>query len=75
MFSFSLCLSFLPSFLSLSLPPSSVLCHVYVSMDSYLSVRSLASVVAQGLLQEVAERLDVPLEELVLLAVTYPGGI
>uniref|UniRef100_A0A674DGA7 Rap guanine nucleotide exchange factor 5 n=1 Tax=Salmo trutta TaxID=8032 RepID=A0A674DGA7_SALTR len=50
-----------------------VLCHVYVSMDSYLSVRSLASVVAQGLLQEVAERLDVPLEELVLLAVTYPG--
>ncbi|XP_036821578.1 rap guanine nucleotide exchange factor 5-like isoform X1 [Oncorhynchus mykiss] len=50
-----------------------VLCHVYVSMDSYLSVRSLASVVAQGLLQEVAERLDVPLEELILLAVTYPG--
>uniref|UniRef100_A0A8C7LA07 Rap guanine nucleotide exchange factor 5 n=1 Tax=Oncorhynchus kisutch TaxID=8019 RepID=A0A8C7LA07_ONCKI len=67
----SLSLWFLPS--SPSLPPSSVLCHVYVSMDSYLSVRSLASVVAQGLLQEVAERLDVPLEELVLLAVTYPG--
>uniref|UniRef100_UPI001EAF67ED rap guanine nucleotide exchange factor 5-like n=1 Tax=Oncorhynchus gorbuscha TaxID=8017 RepID=UPI001EAF67ED len=44
-----------------------------MSMDSYLSVRSLASVVAQGLLQEVAERLDVPLEELVLLAVTYRG--
>uniref|UniRef100_A0A3P8XQD4 Rap guanine nucleotide exchange factor 5 n=1 Tax=Esox lucius TaxID=8010 RepID=A0A3P8XQD4_ESOLU len=50
-----------------------VLCHVYVSLDSYLSVRSPASVVAQGLLQQVAERLDVPQQELVLLAVTYTG--
>ncbi|KAJ8004762.1 hypothetical protein DPEC_G00139650, partial [Dallia pectoralis] len=50
-----------------------VLCHVYVSLDSYLSVRSPANVVAQGLLQQVAERLDVSMQELVLLAVTYSG--
>ncbi|KAL0985503.1 hypothetical protein UPYG_G00157720 [Umbra pygmaea] len=50
-----------------------VLCHVYVSMDSYLSVRSLASAEAQRLLQLVADRLDVPVHDLVLLAVTYSG--
>lgn len=43
-------------------------------MDSYLSVRAHAAVVAQELLQAAAERMDVPQGELVLVAVTYPGG-
>lgn len=43
-------------------------------MDSYLSVRAHSGVVAQELLQAVAERMDVPQGELVLVAVTYPGG-
>uniref|UniRef100_A0A667Y565 Rap guanine nucleotide exchange factor 5 n=1 Tax=Myripristis murdjan TaxID=586833 RepID=A0A667Y565_9TELE len=51
-----------------------VLCHVYMTMDSYLSVRAQAGVVAQEMLQAVAERMDVPQEELVLVAITYPGG-
>ncbi|XP_067457875.1 rap guanine nucleotide exchange factor 5-like isoform X1 [Thunnus thynnus] len=51
-----------------------VLCHVYITMDSYLSMRAHAGVVAQELLQAVAERMDVPQGELVLVAVTYPGG-
>uniref|UniRef100_A0A672ZPE5 Rap guanine nucleotide exchange factor 5 n=1 Tax=Sphaeramia orbicularis TaxID=375764 RepID=A0A672ZPE5_9TELE len=51
-----------------------VLCHVYISMDSYLSMRAHAGVVAQELLQAVAERMDVPQGELVLVAITYPGG-
>nr|XP_046254744.1 rap guanine nucleotide exchange factor 5-like isoform X2 [Scatophagus argus] len=51
-----------------------VLCHVYITMDSYLSLRARAGVVAQELLQAVAERMDVPQAELVLVAVTYPGG-
>ncbi|XP_070768117.1 rap guanine nucleotide exchange factor 5-like isoform X3 [Enoplosus armatus] len=51
-----------------------VLCHVYITMDSYLSMRAHAGVVAQELLQAAAERMDVPQGELVLVAVTYPGG-
>ncbi|XP_041798348.1 rap guanine nucleotide exchange factor 5-like isoform X2 [Chelmon rostratus] len=51
-----------------------VLCHVYLSMDSYLSMRAHVGVAAQELLQAVAERMDVPQGELVLVAVTYPGG-
>ncbi|XP_070822898.1 rap guanine nucleotide exchange factor 5-like [Chaetodon trifascialis] len=51
-----------------------VLCHVYITMDSYLSMRAHLGVVAQELLQAVAERMDVPQGELVLVAVTYPGG-
>ena len=43
-------------------------------MDSYLSMRAHAGVVSQELLQAVAERMDVPLGELVLVAVTYNGG-
>lgn len=43
-------------------------------MDSYLSMRTHTGVVAKELLQAVAERMDVPLRELVLVAVTYPGG-
>uniref|UniRef100_A0A3B4T8U0 Rap guanine nucleotide exchange factor 5 n=1 Tax=Seriola dumerili TaxID=41447 RepID=A0A3B4T8U0_SERDU len=51
-----------------------VLCHVYITMDSYLSMRAHADVAAQELLQAVAERMDVPQGDLVLVAVTYPGG-
>uniref|UniRef100_A0A3B4ACR7 Uncharacterized protein n=1 Tax=Periophthalmus magnuspinnatus TaxID=409849 RepID=A0A3B4ACR7_9GOBI len=51
-----------------------VLCHVYISMDSYLSIRASGGIVAQELLQAVAERMDVPLGDLVLVAITYPGG-
>lgn len=51
-----------------------MLCHVYVTMNSYLSMRVHAGVVAQELLQAVAERMDVLLGELVLVAITYPGG-
>lgn len=43
-------------------------------MDSFLSMRAHAGIVAQELLQAVAERMDVPLGELVLVAVTYTGG-
>ncbi|KAM7383623.1 hypothetical protein PAMP_003258 [Pampus punctatissimus] len=51
-----------------------VLCHVYITMDSYLSMRVHAGVVSQQLLQAVADRMDIPQGELVLVAVTYPGG-
>uniref|UniRef100_A0A3Q3C8S6 Rap guanine nucleotide exchange factor 5 n=1 Tax=Haplochromis burtoni TaxID=8153 RepID=A0A3Q3C8S6_HAPBU len=51
-----------------------VLCHVYITMDSYLSMRVQSGVVAQELVQAVAERMDVSQEELVLVGVTYPGG-
>ncbi|XP_035282003.1 rap guanine nucleotide exchange factor 5b isoform X2 [Anguilla anguilla] len=49
-----------------------VFCHVYVTMDSYLSVRMQVTVVAQDLLHAVAERLEYPEEDMVLVAVTYP---
>lgn len=51
-----------------------VLCHVYISMDSYLSIRAHDGIMAQELLQAVAERMDVPQGDLVLVAITYPGG-
>lgn len=51
-----------------------VLCHVYITMDSYLSMRVQSGVVAQELVQAVAGRMDVSQEELVLVGVTYPGG-
>lgn len=37
-------------------------------------MRAHVGIVAQELLQAVAERMDVPQGELVLVAVTYPGG-
>ncbi|XP_034030919.1 rap guanine nucleotide exchange factor 5-like isoform X2 [Thalassophryne amazonica] len=55
-------------------PQNEVLCHVYVTMDSYLSMRAHAEVIAQELLQTVAERMDFAAEELALVAVSYPGG-
>ncbi|XP_063735443.1 rap guanine nucleotide exchange factor 5-like isoform X3 [Eleginops maclovinus] len=51
-----------------------VLCHVYIAMDSFLSMKAHVGVVAQELLQAVAERMEVPLGDLVLVAVTYNGG-
>lgn len=51
------------------------LCHVYVTMDVYLSIKVHGGVLAQELLHIVAERMDVPQEELALVAVTFPGGI
>ncbi|MEQ2262719.1 Rap guanine nucleotide exchange factor 5 [Xenotaenia resolanae] len=50
------------------------LCRVYVTMDSYLSAKVRSEVMAQELLQAVAERMDVPASELILVAITYPGG-
>lgn len=50
------------------------LCHVYITMNSYLCMRVHARLVAQELLQAVAERMDVPQGDLALVAVTYPGG-
>ncbi|XP_075965541.1 rap guanine nucleotide exchange factor 5b isoform X2 [Anarhichas minor] len=51
-----------------------VLCHVYITMESFLSMRANAGIVAQELLQAVAERMEVPLGKLVLVAVTYNEG-
>lgn len=52
----------------------SVLCHVYVTMDSYVSVRTHSEVTAQELLAAVAERLECAEEDMVLVAVTYSRG-
>uniref|UniRef100_A0A1A8KPM6 Rap guanine nucleotide exchange factor (GEF) 5 n=2 Tax=Nothobranchius kuhntae TaxID=321403 RepID=A0A1A8KPM6_NOTKU len=51
-----------------------VLCRVYVTVDSYLSVKVSGGAAAQELLQAVAERTGVPQAELMLVAVTFPGG-
>lgn len=51
-----------------------VLCHVYVTMDSYLSMRVHSEVVVQELLQAVAERMGVSQGELLLVAITCTGG-
>ncbi|XP_072561502.1 rap guanine nucleotide exchange factor 5 isoform X3 [Paramormyrops kingsleyae] len=50
-----------------------VLCRVYVTPDSYLSVRAKATVVAQDLLRVVAEKMEQAEEELALAAVSYTG--
>ncbi|TRY58773.1 hypothetical protein DNTS_034609 [Danionella cerebrum] len=50
-----------------------VLCRVYVSTDSYLSVRTHSEICVQELLRMVAERLDSSEEELLLMALSYPG--
>ncbi|KAM9806332.1 rap guanine nucleotide exchange factor 5-like [Syngnathus typhle] len=49
-------------------------CHVYITMDSYLSMRAHPGAVAQDLLQIVAERMGLSQNELALVAVTYTGG-
>ncbi|KAG1949053.1 rap guanine nucleotide exchange factor [Pimephales promelas] len=50
-----------------------VLCRVDVSIDSYVSVRTHSEVSVQELLRTVAERLDCAEDDMVLMAVTYPG--
>ncbi|XP_017310231.1 rap guanine nucleotide exchange factor 5 isoform X1 [Ictalurus punctatus] len=50
-----------------------VMCHVYVSSDSYLSMRVRTTVVAQELLHTVAQRMEKPVEDMVLVAQTYTG--
>lgn len=52
----------------------SVVCHLYVTMDSYMSVRTHSEVTAQELLAAVAERLECAEDDMVLLAVTYSRG-
>lgn len=52
----------------------SVACHVYVTMDSYVSVRTHSEVTAQELLAAVAERFECAEDNMVLLAVTYSKG-
>ncbi|KAL7886395.1 hypothetical protein AOLI_G00041160 [Acnodon oligacanthus] len=48
-----------------------VLCRVYVTVDSYVSVRTHAAVTVQELLAAVAERLEWAEEDMVLVALTY----
>ncbi|KAK1785520.1 hypothetical protein P4O66_018881, partial [Electrophorus voltai] len=50
-----------------------VMCRVYVSSDSYLSMRVRSTVVAQDLLHTVAQRMDKLEEDMVLVAQTYSG--
>ncbi|XP_077065310.1 rap guanine nucleotide exchange factor 5b isoform X2 [Siphateles boraxobius] len=50
-----------------------VLCRVDVTVDSYVSVRTHIEVSVQELLRTVAERLDCAEDDMVLMAVTYPG--
>ncbi|XP_076866038.1 rap guanine nucleotide exchange factor (GEF) 5a isoform X2 [Brachyhypopomus gauderio] len=50
-----------------------VMCRVYVSSDSYLSVRVRSTVVAQDLLHTVAQRMEKSEEDMVLVAQTHNG--
>ncbi|KAA0703061.1 Rap guanine nucleotide exchange factor 5 M-Ras-regulated [Triplophysa tibetana] len=50
-----------------------VLCRVYMTVDSYVSVRTHSEATAQELLRTVAERLDCAEEDMVLVAITYSG--
>ncbi|XP_076158259.1 rap guanine nucleotide exchange factor 5 isoform X1 [Alosa pseudoharengus] len=50
-----------------------VLCRVYVSPDSFVSVRTRSTVVTQELLRVVAQKMERPEEDMMLAAVTYSG--
>ncbi|XP_051519400.1 rap guanine nucleotide exchange factor 5-like [Myxocyprinus asiaticus] len=50
-----------------------VMCHVYVSCDSYLSMRVKPAVIAQELLHIVAQRMDRSEDDMMLVAQTYRG--
>ncbi|XP_051575019.1 rap guanine nucleotide exchange factor 5-like [Myxocyprinus asiaticus] len=50
-----------------------VLCRVYMTIDSYVSVRTHSEVCVQELLRTLAERLDCVEDDMVLVAVTYTG--
>ncbi|TSK34718.1 Rap guanine nucleotide exchange factor 5 [Bagarius yarrelli] len=51
-----------------------VLCHLYVTLDSYVSVKTHNEVTTQELLAAVAERLECAEDDMVLVAVTYSKG-
>lgn len=53
----------------------SVLCRVYVTVDSYVSLRTHSEVSVQELLRTVAERLDCAEDDMVLMALTFPEGL
>ncbi|XP_016375589.1 rap guanine nucleotide exchange factor 5 [Sinocyclocheilus rhinocerous] len=50
-----------------------VMCRVYVSSDSYLSVRVKPAVVAQELLHIVSQRMDRSEDDMMLVVQTYSG--
>ncbi|XP_051527010.1 rap guanine nucleotide exchange factor 5 isoform X2 [Myxocyprinus asiaticus] len=50
-----------------------VMCHVYVSCDSYLSMRVKPVVIAQELLNIIAQRMDRSEDDMMLVAQTYSG--
>ncbi|XP_067267698.1 rap guanine nucleotide exchange factor 5 [Chanodichthys erythropterus] len=50
-----------------------VMCRVYVSCDSYLSMRVKPAVVAQELLHIVAQRMDRSEDDMMLVVQTYSG--
>lgn len=50
------------------------MCRVYVSCDSYLSMRVKPAVVAQELLHIVAQRMDRSEDDMMLVVQTYSGG-
>ncbi|KAL2083875.1 hypothetical protein ACEWY4_019393 [Coilia grayii] len=56
-------------------PPADreVLYCIYVCEDSYISVKAKSSARAEQLLSVLAERLDCPVEDIVLAAVTHSG--
>lgn len=53
---------------------SSVICCVYVSTDSYLSVHTHPSLEAHELLRIVALKMDKAEEDMVLAVVSHTGG-
>ena len=52
----------------------SVICHVHVSVDSYLSVHTHRMLEAHELLRIVGSKLDRSEEEMVLAVVSHTGG-
>ncbi|XP_069050833.1 rap guanine nucleotide exchange factor 5 isoform X2 [Lepisosteus oculatus] len=50
-----------------------VFCRVYVTTDSYVSVKAKAPVSAQELLRAVAEKMEQTEEDMVLMVVTFTG--
>lgn len=69
-------LSLKESSVQLRTPPvesKDVMCRVYVSSDSYLSMRVKPALIAQELLHIVAQRMDKCEDDLMLVAQTYSG--
>uniref|UniRef100_A0A8C9QXN5 Rap guanine nucleotide exchange factor 5 n=1 Tax=Scleropages formosus TaxID=113540 RepID=A0A8C9QXN5_SCLFO len=51
-----------------------VFCHVYVTVDSYFSVKIPVTAVTQEVLDAVADRMEGVEEDLALVTVSYSGG-